>query len=829
MVRSRRGSFGLQPRVAPNVSGQIVALAREYVAKRDALIMDAWRQGGTFEGKKATDEMVLGYWNERMQGLDPKDPEYEASKNQVLQLTYAVAQSKADVQHLQGKLSDNAYAKFFLDWAQKVPANSEFYRTLQKDAAQLIESAKARGRASGDAARVKAFNAFVSATTDGQIAIGDAMTADLDAMSKKTGLSVTGNGDELLTLLTQDIKNNPTGHRRLLDAVKKGDPSFDGNLTEGYFTQHIHDAVQGYALIADRATAAGYVSAYASATQGESQMSSWGQNIQVWPVATSYSLAETAFLRVWNDPNASQMSKTAAAEALSTRFTTLAKSPGIDAGAKSMLEADAKRLIGQDGGDSPSFGTAMLGRQGVDPQMSMTLGAWVATAAEQKANPAAYAYGPVNAAGQYDPTGSGPMGIVPAGSVPPGAMAVIVPGVNGTAVMAMVVPHTVYTIDPNNPSAAPSQAGLSISYNVGGKTITMWGYTDANKVPHWSLASPVAEGSKSQTDNRGDIYVTPPAVKLADQIAGLRDAKTGELVTLPAEQVAALLTGGQSKVTTSTASKGKAGATTTEIRSVQGGHIVSTTTVEHIDANGKVTASEVTHRALSGTASSDAFSKSALAAGDIKGVTFTSPMEASVASASSTQTADQVTRFASDPTFQQAFLAQSMNTLGTTNPYDPRIAAAWKSITTPSQPTSGGLSPDERNAAGRTDLSYPGLASANAAAKKAANGGQVGINFGGQTLTIPGLPSYLNQVGKTPATGGPAAANPWASVVAGMGQAQQPGAAPTPTPTITPGPTAIAPTASPSPTATMAPTPSPTATPLPTPSPSHSSTNWRAL
>jgi len=66
MARSRRGSFGLQPRVAPNVSNQIIALAREYVAKRDSLIMDAWRNGGTFEGKKATDEMVLAYWNEQI-------------------------------------------------------------------------------------------------------------------------------------------------------------------------------------------------------------------------------------------------------------------------------------------------------------------------------------------------------------------------------------------------------------------------------------------------------------------------------------------------------------------------------------------------------------------------------------------------------------------------------------------------------------------------------------------------------------------------------------------------------------------------------------------
>src|SRR5690242_19216565 len=106
MARSRRGSFGLQPRVVPNVTSQIVALAREYVAKRDSLIMDAWRNGGTFEGKKVTDDQVLAYWKEREKGLDQGDPDYEQAKDNIMQLQYGIAQSKADVLHTQGKMSD---------------------------------------------------------------------------------------------------------------------------------------------------------------------------------------------------------------------------------------------------------------------------------------------------------------------------------------------------------------------------------------------------------------------------------------------------------------------------------------------------------------------------------------------------------------------------------------------------------------------------------------------------------------------------------------------------------------------------------------------------
>src|SRR5512138_1618276 len=95
--RSRRGSFGLQPRVAPNITGQIVALAREYAAKRDANIMDAWRNGGTFEGKKVTDEMVLAYWKEKQEGLSKDDPNYNANANQIMQLQYGIEQSKQDL------------------------------------------------------------------------------------------------------------------------------------------------------------------------------------------------------------------------------------------------------------------------------------------------------------------------------------------------------------------------------------------------------------------------------------------------------------------------------------------------------------------------------------------------------------------------------------------------------------------------------------------------------------------------------------------------------------------------------------------------------------
>jgi len=828
MARSRRGSFGLQPRVAPNVTGQVVALAREYQAKQDSNIMDAWRNGGTFNGKKVTDDMVLSYWQERGKGLDKNDPNYEGIHNNIMQLEYSVAQSKQDLLHAQGKLSDGAYAQFFLKWSNKVPKNSEFYRVLQKDAAGLIEQSKAKARANGERIKTEAFNKFVQDTTASKIAIGDAMTADLDKLSKQTGLSITGNGDELLALLTQDVKANPDGHRALLDTLKKGDPSFTGELTEGYFAKHIKDATQGYELIADKAQKGGFVSAYASATQGMATMSGWGSNVKVWPVSQTYTDLENSFLKVFNDPNASQMDKQAAATAFSGQLSKLAATPGIDPGSKTMMEADAQRLLGQDAGDNPSFGTAMLGRQGVDPKMSMQLGAWAQTKVEMDANPAAWAYAPVDANGQFDVTGKGPLGMVPAGQVQPGAQAVMVPGADGKAVMAMVMPHSVYATDPNDPSASPKLAGHTLDYNVGGKSITLWGYKDANNNPQWSLNSPLAEGSTTQTNNNGDVFVTPGHVTLPvdQQIAGLKD-NAGNPIQLSDAERGALLAGGTITTKGADPKKGVGGTKTDITLSVKNGYLSSTSTVNTIDKDGNVTASIVTPNQLAGTTpEGNAFSQSAMHAGDIPGVTFSSPMLASVKAASYTQTQDQVSKFAADPNFQQAFLSQTMQTLGTTNPFDPRIADAWKSITTVNGNAQNRQDLAEFQgkpipAALRADLRYPGP---DFQSKDALNS-KLNVNFGnGQTLQIPGLPSYLkDQSIQGPGGGGSAASwltgSPIGGLLSGLGvqvPSQMPSGSPAgaikPT-TVTPSPTS----GTPPPSATPAPTPAPTAAPTPHP------------
>jgi len=472
-----------------------------------------------------------------------------------------------------------------------------------------------------------------------------------------------------------------------------------------------------------------------------------------------------------------------------------------------MLQADSARLLGQDAGDSPSFGQSMLGRPGVDPDSAMMLGALNQTKALMDANPTAYAYAPVDGKGQYDPTGQGVLGMVPAGSVQPGSQGVMVPGADGKAVLAMVPAHSVYTVDPSNPNGNPQLAGFSISYNVGGKTVQMWGYKDNQGANHWSLNSPLADGATTKVDAKGDVYVTPAASTPLDaQIASLKD-KSGNPIPLTDQQKASLQAGGSIDSITNTSGKGKAGTKETITVSVKNGYLVSTTKDEQIDDKGTITGSTTAPSQLTAPQGSAAFSPSRMQAGDLPGTTFNSPLAVSVYAAQSTQTQDQVSKFVNDPAFQQAFLSQTMTTLGTQNPFDTRLASAWRDVTT--GPQKDYPSDAARAAANaRTDLSYPG---GPAAGPNAAFNSKVTVNFGGQQITVPGLPSYLKDQQATLTGGGSdvgwQTASPWSALLPGIGAPPQM-AQGSPAPTVTPTapPTKVTPTATPAPTTTVTPT-----------------------
>lgn len=774
-MATRVGSFK-RPRVAPSLTSEIVAIGRQMQSEQDSLIMDAWKNGGTFNGKPVTDQSVLDYWNTRDKSLDPADPQYQQIKNNILQLQYGIGQSKADLAYKQGKLSESGYANFYLGWANKVPKDSAFWRTLQTDAATLLEGAKAKARAAADTAKKAAFNDYVSSVQKSQVAIGDALTTAADNLAKQvygTSGMITGNSAQLLQLLTQDIHANPAKYRELLDSIHAGDPGWNGTIDQSYFSNHVTAAINGYDAIATAAKRGGYASVYDSAATHEATMAEWGQNVASWPVAKSYDIAARAYERVMGDPNSSWMDQVQAADTFSKAIGQMAGTPGIDPGTRLALQQDALQLQGQPStvvGTAPSYGKDILGRAG---GITLADGQMIAYQRQMQAaydaNPGAYSYAPVDAkTGAFDPTGQGPIGIVSAGAIPHNAQMVPVPGLGGKAYTVAIVPKDIVAQDPNNPNGDTVVVGHYLQYHAAGQTTTLYQYRDATGNMKWTDANPAAGGVTATLDKSGNLVLSPPASSTSNlmQRAAAFDAKhpNANLVKQlqgefpPSEYPNGPPPGADVKATYHEPSysvvqvTNASGVTTnktvesgsTDIKFVNG-QMVLTQTNNSYNADGTLRSSAVTPVPF--TTDANALSQmvvaSSLATGiNVPGVTFESPLAAGIHAMASTMTTPQVAALAGDPNFQRLFTQQTMATLHTGNIFDPRIADAWDQVTRTAN-NEGDVAP-RPNAfvppSARADLAYPGQ-------KAAANQGTLNITFGGQTINVPNVPGYLNGTG----------------------------------------------------------------------------------
>jgi len=143
-----RGRFGRLPaQPNPSLTNTIVAIAREMQQTRDSNVMDAWKNGGNFEGKPVTDEVVLDHWRERMANISKDDPLYDTYSETVTQLEYTIAESKISTRYAQGKASAASMVAFYTNWAKKIPVDSEFHRVLERNAAQFAKVLAAQAKA----------------------------------------------------------------------------------------------------------------------------------------------------------------------------------------------------------------------------------------------------------------------------------------------------------------------------------------------------------------------------------------------------------------------------------------------------------------------------------------------------------------------------------------------------------------------------------------------------------------------------------------------------------------------------------------------------------
>lgn len=368
---ARRGKFGRLPQASPSLTSTLIAIAREMQSQEDQNIMDAWKNGGDYKGQPVTDDMVLAHWRQRLAGVSKDDPLHDAYSNAVLQYEYAIAESKKTLLYKQGKISETEMANFYISWSKKVPKNSEFYRTLQRDGAQFLRAATNKSKSDKAAADEKKYQDDQLATYNAQERAGEYLTSVLTKMAVSNGLIPPGsdirsfeNGDpgkmmQLLSMLnvpgagytgsvtgSTNLYEDPPGSGKyvtandVINTLTQYDPNFTGKVTQSYVSTALRNQINGQQERIDRATSTGHATDVSKLTQWQEASSEVGRQVGAWPVSVSYMDARKAWLSTWYDPRKTPAEKLAAWDVYSAKLSQLASTPGLDGPTVSRLRAE---------------------------------------------------------------------------------------------------------------------------------------------------------------------------------------------------------------------------------------------------------------------------------------------------------------------------------------------------------------------------------------------------------------------------------------------------------------------------------------------------------
>jgi hypothetical protein len=853
---ARRGKFGKLTVVSSSITSSIISIAREMQQQEYQNMLDAWKNGGTVDGKPVTDEMFLAYVKGRLDGLSTSDPMYDSWKLQYDQTDYGIQESKQYTLYKQGRISDNQMAQFYLNWAKKVPSNSEFYRTLQKDAAQFTQAAAARGRAGAAKAKSDAYNAYAQEIGNKYIAVGDLLTQTMTTIAKNNNLigadqdlsdfmlagqNDPGRMETLLGQINAAMKADPKTYAAFVNQIKSYDPSWDGNLTSAYFASALKSSVQGHGLLAARATKDGYTSVAKAQNKAAGAATTLGSQVRSWPVAASYQQARDQFDRVYNDPTATQLDKSQAAADFAQKIDTLAATPGLDTAMSNRLKNDALAYRGDPrAANQPSYYENYLGSQhltvgetststgeasGENVRFQQEFQRASYMQAQMAANPLGFVYassviGP-DGVPTYDPSGKGEVAIVPKSSVDlaGNTFVVPVPTVGGDAIMQAIPVHDVIMEDPTGNNSKGTQVGVYMQYSVGGQKVTLYGVTQADGTKTWTPVSPFSDTTMETVKPDGTLSLSVPNVADPNaELAGLdaqypglglkgifsKDVKpaAGEHWTYVTQAKPAKGTPGQESVVTITWT-GRGFTTSTRDTSFDAaGSIAGTQTSPTVPVTPPQTVDA-------------AWDKARLAHGLDPRIDFTTPaMAALVASKVS---GDSVVNAWNDPLFQQKLYEEENRAANG----DPNKLAAIAAADQALAHNMADIGPDVAYHADREYANGRGDLLVQSLGMKQTGQPAVPAVRTGTAIIVPSapVPSFGTeyQPGKAQDDllymAGSLAAS---SANRGRGGAlpyQNAPTTPVPSPTITPKPT---PTPTPAPTTTPKPTPTPTPAPIPT-------------
>jgi hypothetical protein len=506
-------------------------------SQRDSNIMSAWEKGGVFEGNVVTDERVLAYWKSRMRHVDSRDPLYDAYKNAYMQIDYSIHESKMSTAYAQGRATDMDMANFYMNWAKKVPKNSEFYRVLQRDAAQFMRTARAKAeQAARERAeanyqnRMKAMYKKDQAASDYMLGVmnslarsgnagagiapvagsvlafdptdPEAMLRLIDLIQPRTGEDKTGESPARTTnkdVLFHDADGRPVTGADIVERLGKLDADFanGGTVDVGYIKDLINRQRASIKAQIKLANDTGHVTDANKLKENLDTIAEVGRQINAYPVQQQYMDLNADWVATRDNPYLSVPAKQEAWKKYQAALFALAEDPRISADdytkntliAEANLTPNAPTLAEDFSGESR--GKLVADGQGMANAVAVET--WDDHVSGVESGEYAWTQGTWDSKGQFVPKADGlSWGAASIRDIqalsPAPTVTAMVPSGDGRSFIKVLLTGAEVTVSAANPlgtAATPTtQNPVATMYtgNVNGRVVEMWAYNNGGQI-----------------------------------------------------------------------------------------------------------------------------------------------------------------------------------------------------------------------------------------------------------------------------------------------------------------------------------------------------------
>jgi hypothetical protein len=222
---------------------------------RDAEILDAWTNGGKFNGKKVTDRDMLKYYKKRRDSYERDDPEWNTWDNDMWQLRFRISNEDVMRAYRMGEIGPRAVAMHYKSWANRMPKDSSYYRNLMQSYGDFMKAAKANAQSTKKGFDYNAMLDRIDKNnkgTKGYDTMNGAMTLYAQAHGwLGTGEKIDDPGvmDRFSSMDMQILMQNvtqSTGWEQIAAEIKDEYPDWNGVLDWRQFKRMANDSIEAH-------------------------------------------------------------------------------------------------------------------------------------------------------------------------------------------------------------------------------------------------------------------------------------------------------------------------------------------------------------------------------------------------------------------------------------------------------------------------------------------------------------------------------------------------------------------------------------------------------